>query len=76
MLIHLQNSHAPRGRRCTGRHEAQSRELVMRVKKRLCIYLWLYSPLLGLGRFLQVVALFTQSVGLLGRGSARHKAAT
>jgi hypothetical protein len=29
--------------------------------------LWLYSPLLGLGRS-SVVDLFTQSAGLLGRG--------
>jgi hypothetical protein len=40
------------------------------------IYLWLYSPLLDLGRFLQFLDLFTQSVGLLGRGSVRRKAAT
>jgi hypothetical protein len=32
----------------------------------LSIYLWLYGPLLGLGRFFS--SSFTQSVGLLGRG--------
>jgi hypothetical protein len=30
-------------------------------------YLWLYSPLLGLDRFLSFFIFFTQSVGLLGR---------
>jgi hypothetical protein len=39
------------------------------------IYLRLYSPLLDLDRFL-VSWSFTQSVGLLGRGSARRKDAT
>jgi hypothetical protein len=31
-FIHRQNSHVPHGGRCTGRREAQSRELVKRVK--------------------------------------------
>jgi hypothetical protein len=34
----------------------------------LSIYLWLYSPLLHLGRFFHFLDLITQSVGLLGRG--------
>jgi hypothetical protein len=33
MLIHRQNSYAPRGKQLTGRREAQSREPVNRVKK-------------------------------------------
>jgi hypothetical protein len=33
----------------------------------LFIYLWLYSPLLGLGRFFSF-SIYTQSVGLPGRG--------
>jgi hypothetical protein len=37
--------------------------------------LWLSSPLLDLGRFFSFV-ISTQSVGLVGRGSARRKAAT
>jgi hypothetical protein len=41
----------------------------------LAIYLWLYSPLLDLGRFFSFL-INTQSVGPLGRGSARRKAAT
>jgi hypothetical protein len=39
------------------------------------IYLWLYSPLLGLGRFVSFL-IYTQTVGLLGRETARRKAAT
>jgi hypothetical protein len=33
MLIHRQNSNAPRSKRCTGRREAQSHEPVNKVKK-------------------------------------------
>jgi hypothetical protein len=33
MLIHWQNSYAPRGKQRTGRREAQSREPVNKVKK-------------------------------------------
>jgi hypothetical protein len=33
MLIHRQNSHVPRGKRRTGCREAQSRELVNKLKK-------------------------------------------
>jgi hypothetical protein len=33
MLIHLQNSYAPRGKRRAGCHEAQGREKVNKVKK-------------------------------------------
>jgi hypothetical protein len=40
------------------------------------IYPWIYRPLLGLGRFFSVLIFLTQSVGLLGRGSAHRKAAT
>jgi hypothetical protein len=36
------------------------------------IYLWLYSPLLDLGRFFNFLIFFTQSVGLLGRGITGH----
>jgi hypothetical protein len=35
MLIHRQNSYVPRGRRFTGHREAQSREPVNEVKKKL-----------------------------------------
>jgi hypothetical protein len=38
------------------------------VELSLSIYMWLYSPLLDLGRFFYFLQLFTQSVGLLGRG--------
>jgi hypothetical protein len=37
MLINRQNSHAPHGKQRTGRREAQSHELVKKVKKTLCI---------------------------------------
>jgi hypothetical protein len=39
MLIHRQNSYAPRGKQRTGRREAQSREPANEVKKELCIHL-------------------------------------
>jgi hypothetical protein len=41
----------------------------------LSVYRLLYSPLLGLDRFFSFL-IYIQSVGLLGRGSARRKAAT
>jgi hypothetical protein len=34
MLIHRQNSYAPRSKQLTGRREAQSRERVNKVKKK------------------------------------------
>jgi hypothetical protein len=37
MLIHRKNLYAPCSRRCTGRHEAQSREPVNKVKKKLSV---------------------------------------
>jgi hypothetical protein len=40
----------------------------MRIGRGNGIYLWLYSPLLVLGRFFSFLILFTQSVELLGRG--------
>jgi hypothetical protein len=40
------------------------------------IHQWLYSPLLGPAPFFSFVILLTQTVGLLGRGSARRTAAT
>jgi hypothetical protein len=42
---------------------------------RLSIYLWLYSPLLDLGRLFSRF-IFTQSVGPPARGSARRKTPT
>jgi hypothetical protein len=33
----------------------------------MSIYLWLYSPLLCVGRFFRFFIFFTQSVGILGR---------
>jgi hypothetical protein len=43
MLIHRQNSYAPLGRRCTGRREVQSRELVNKVKKKQTSYIFWYG---------------------------------
>jgi hypothetical protein len=40
----------------------------------LYIYLWIYKPS-DLGQFFSFL-IYTQSVGILGRGSARRKAAT
>jgi hypothetical protein len=37
MLIHWQNSYAPRGKQRSGRREARSGKLVNKVKKDLCI---------------------------------------
>jgi hypothetical protein len=42
----------------------------------LCIYLWLYSPLLGLGRFFSFLILYTVGGVSLDGVSARRKAAT
>jgi hypothetical protein len=42
----------------------------------ISIHQWPYSPLLGHGLFFSLVIYFKQSVGLLGRGSARLKATT
>jgi hypothetical protein len=40
------------------------------------IHQWIYSPLLGPGLFFSFIIFFTQTVELLGWGSARRKAAT
>jgi hypothetical protein len=42
----------------------------------ISIYLWLYNPFVGPWPLFQFLDVYTQSVGLLGRGSARRKAAT
>jgi hypothetical protein len=40
LLIHLQNSYAPRSKQRTGRREAQRRQPVNKVKKTLCTYFY------------------------------------
>jgi hypothetical protein len=43
------------------------------MKQLLSMYLWLYSPLLELCRFICSFLIYTQSVGLLGRGISPSK---
>jgi hypothetical protein len=47
------------------------------ITQRMCtIYLWLYSPLLGLGRFFSFLIFLRSQYDSLDGGSARRKAAT
>jgi hypothetical protein len=80
ILIHRQDSYAPRRRRCTGRREAQSREPAnddknLRVVPMSIFFsLWLYSRIHALAASVKLAVSLqllrvdlVQSVGLVGR---------
>jgi hypothetical protein len=60
---------------CEAMHLSRPIYLSVYLSIYLSIYLTMYSPFFGLGRFFSFL-IYTQSAGLLGRGSARRKAAT